>query len=115
MATAPLVIYAYPHNPRVLKTLVAANYNEVEIKLPEIQMGVTNKSPEFLAKFPLGKVPAMDTPYGPLCESNAIFRYGGLKRVQFSSFVGFCSAFTCCYTVSVLSFRVSSCGDLSSL
>jgi elongation factor 1-gamma len=38
-------------------------------------MGVTNKSADFLAKFPLGKVPAMETPEGPLTESEAIAYY----------------------------------------
>jgi len=38
-------------------------------------MGVDNKTPEFLKKFPLGQVPAMDTPDGPIFESNAMARY----------------------------------------
>ena len=38
-------------------------------------MGETNKTPEFLAKFPLGKVPALETPQGPIYESNAIMAY----------------------------------------
>ena len=33
------------------------------------------QTPEFLARFPTGKVPAMDTPNGPLFESFAIARY----------------------------------------
>jgi len=37
---------------------------------------VTNKSPEFLAKFPLGKVPALETADGfTLTESQAICRF----------------------------------------
>jgi len=44
--------------------------------MPEsFQMGVENKTPEFLAKNPNGQVPTMDTPDGPLFESNAIAKY----------------------------------------
>lgn len=39
-------------------------------------MGETNRTPDFLAKFPLGKVPAFETPSGlNLVESNAITQY----------------------------------------
>ena len=38
-------------------------------------MGKTNKSADFLAKFPYGKVPVMDTTDGPLYESDAIAFY----------------------------------------
>ena len=34
-----------------------------------------HKSPAFLAKNPLGKVPVLDTPSGPIFESGAIARY----------------------------------------
>lgn len=33
------------------------------------------KSPEYLQKHPLGKVPTLDTPEGPIFESNSILRY----------------------------------------
>ena len=41
------------------------------------EMGKTNKSPEFLAKFPLGKVPAFETPDGltRIFESDAITQF----------------------------------------
>lgn len=35
----------------------------------------TNKTPEFLATFPLGKIPAAITAEGPLYETNAIIEY----------------------------------------
>jgi len=38
-------------------------------------MGVTNKTAEYLKKNPFGLVPVMDTPDGPLYESNTIARY----------------------------------------
>ncbi|RRT38787.1 hypothetical protein BHE74_00048443 [Ensete ventricosum] len=38
-------------------------------------MGVSNKTPEFLKMNPLGKVPVLETPDGPIFESNAIARY----------------------------------------
>jgi elongation factor 1-gamma len=60
----------------VWKAAIAGQYTGVTVKEAEgFQMGVTNKTPEFLAKFPLGKVPAAETADGPLFESNAIARY----------------------------------------
>jgi elongation factor 1-gamma len=38
-------------------------------------MGKDNKTPEFLAKNPLGKVPVLETSHGCIFESNAIARY----------------------------------------
>ncbi|KAI8923895.1 hypothetical protein BC831DRAFT_468629 [Entophlyctis helioformis] len=69
-------IYTYPNNPRVHKALIAAKYNGVDVEEVHIQMGVDNKTPDFLAKFPLGKVPAFegaDKTY--IYESNAIAHY----------------------------------------
>jgi elongation factor 1-gamma len=45
--------------------------------VPDFQMGVTNRTPEFLAKFPLGKVPAFESGDGSfaLTEAQAIARY----------------------------------------
>lgn len=50
----------------------------VEITIAEgYEYGVTNKTPEFLAKFPMGKVPALETPSGlNIFEGTAIARYG---------------------------------------
>jgi elongation factor 1-gamma len=44
-------------------------------------MGVTNNSAEFLAKFPLGKVPALETSEGPLYETDAIAQYSKLSVI----------------------------------
>lgn len=49
-------IYTYPNNPRVWKAQIAGKYVGVEIETPAFEMGKDNKSTEFLAKFPAGKV-----------------------------------------------------------
>jgi len=49
-------IYTYPNNPRVWKALIAGKYAGVEIETPAFEMGKDNKTPEFLSKFPVGKV-----------------------------------------------------------
>jgi len=65
----------YQGNPRAFKVLIAAEYHEIEIKIPPFEMGKDNKTKNFLAKNPLGKVPVLDTPEGAIFESNAIARY----------------------------------------
>lgn len=50
--------------------------NGLEIKFPPFTMRETNKSPEFVTKFPLGKVPAFEGADGfCLTESIAIANY----------------------------------------
>lgn len=70
-------IYSYPGNPRVQKAQAAANLNGLEVTEPPFEMKKSNRSPEFLAKFPLGKVPAFETTDGKvrLFESDAIAQY----------------------------------------
>jgi hypothetical protein len=53
-----LVIHAPVGNKKnVFKALIAAEYVGVKIELtPSFEIGVTNKTPEFLAFSPLGKV-----------------------------------------------------------
>jgi len=68
-------LHSYPDNYRVWKTLIVAQYNNVSVELPDFTMNVDNKKPEFLAKFPNGEVPALETPEGPLSESGAIMKY----------------------------------------
>ncbi|CAK7357164.1 unnamed protein product [Dovyalis caffra] len=71
-----LVLHAGKTNKNAYKALIAAEYSGVDVKLVEnFEMGVTNKTPEFLKMNPLGKVPVLETPDGPLFESNAIARY----------------------------------------
>ncbi|KAG2421112.1 hypothetical protein HFD88_000728 [Aspergillus terreus] len=69
-------IYSYPNNPRVAKAQAAANINGLELDIPEFKIGETNRTPEFLAKFPFGKVPAFEGADGTtLVESDAIAQY----------------------------------------
>ena len=95
-------LYTYPESFRAYKVLIAAQYSGAELTVvsepPDFQLGKTNRSEEFLAKFPLGKVgiaqcvhncssfdlccavlqvPAFETAEGvPIYESNAIAHYG---------------------------------------
>jgi elongation factor 1-gamma len=82
-------IFSYPNNQRVWKAQIAGNFTGLQIEVPDFQIGVDNKTPEFAAKFPLQKVPALETPEGPLFESNAIARYaaryGGNSKIYGSS------------------------------
>ncbi|XP_055695401.1 elongation factor 1-gamma [Lutzomyia longipalpis] len=74
-----MTLYTYPNNFRAYKALIAAQYSGAKVKVAsetEFVFGETNKSQEFLRKFPLGKVPAYETADGQfLTESNAIAFY----------------------------------------
>ncbi|XP_001357735.1 elongation factor 1-gamma [Drosophila persimilis] len=67
-------LYTYPENFRAYKALIAAQYSGAKVKVADnFKFGETNKSAEFLKKFPSGKVPAFETADGKyLSESNAI-------------------------------------------
>uniref|UniRef100_A0A453NRU3 Elongation factor 1-gamma 2 n=1 Tax=Aegilops tauschii subsp. strangulata TaxID=200361 RepID=A0A453NRU3_AEGTS len=59
-----------------LRHLIAAEYSGVNVELvKDFQMGVSNHTPDFLKMNPIGKVPVLETPDGPVFESNAIARY----------------------------------------
>lgn len=82
-------IYSYPCNPRVYKVLITAQYSGERVEQPsDFQLGVTNKTPEFLAKFPFGKVPAMETCDGPLFESNAMAYYVAQGKSNGTQLIG---------------------------
>jgi len=70
-------LYTYPDNFRAQKALIAANYSGAQlIVAKDFVFGETNKTPDFLKKFPLGKVPAFEGSDGTnLTESNAIAYY----------------------------------------
>lgn len=70
-------LYTYPENFRAFKALIAAEYSGSKITVKsDFVFGETNKSAEFLKKFPLGKVPAFEGSDGTLLfESNAIAYY----------------------------------------
>jgi elongation factor 1-gamma len=70
-----------------MKLLIAAAMNGLEVPVaPNFVMGKTNKTPEYLAKFPLGKIPSFESANGYcLTESNAIGYYlceSGPKKDQ---------------------------------
>merc|ERR1712025_677530 len=67
-------LYTYPDNFRAFKALIAAKYSGAQVAVAkDFVFGETNKSAEFLKKFPLGKVPAFEGSDGLiLTESNAI-------------------------------------------
>ncbi|XP_047310948.1 elongation factor 1-gamma-like [Impatiens glandulifera] len=71
-----LVLYSGSTNKNAFKALIAAEYSGIQVDLaPNFQMGVTNKTPEFLKMNPIGKIPVLETPNGAIFESNAIARY----------------------------------------
>ncbi|XP_071691538.1 elongation factor 1-gamma 2-like [Rutidosis leptorrhynchoides] len=71
-----LIMHAGRENKNVYKALIAAEYVGVEVKMVDnFEMGVSNKSPEFLKMNPIGKIPVLETPDGPVFESNAIARF----------------------------------------
>lgn len=72
-------LYTYPQNTRAYKILIAAKYAGLDIEVPNFTMGVDNKTKQFLDKFPMGQVPALETPEGGIWESNAILRYVARK------------------------------------
>ncbi|KAG0727913.1 Elongation factor 1-gamma [Chionoecetes opilio] len=71
---SPQTLYTYPENFRAFKVLVAAQYSGAKVTTdPAFVFGDTNKTPAFLNKFPLGKVPAFESSDGRcIFESNAI-------------------------------------------
>ncbi|KAK8792982.1 hypothetical protein WA158_005145 [Blastocystis sp. Blastoise] len=77
-----LELYTYPCNNRAMMALIAAEYNHIDIKVPEFNFGVENKTPEFLALNPNGQVPTLKTPQGGLFESTAIARYVARMRAD---------------------------------
>ncbi|KIO11413.1 hypothetical protein M404DRAFT_127786, partial [Pisolithus tinctorius Marx 270] len=57
--------------------LAAADLSGLDIDVPHFEFGVTNRTPEFLEKFPLGKIPAFEDNTGfALVEGIAIARHG---------------------------------------
>merc|ERR1712198_794417 len=70
-------LYTYPDNFRAQKALIAAKYSGAQVTVAkDFVFGETNKTPAFLKKFPLGKVPAFEGSDGTLLtESNAIAYY----------------------------------------
>ncbi|KAM0902853.1 hypothetical protein ACQ4PT_019105 [Festuca glaucescens] len=71
-----LVLHAGSGNKNAFKSLIVAEYSGVNVDLAkDFQMGISNKTPQFLKMNPIGKVLVLETLEGPLFESNAIARY----------------------------------------
>ena len=97
-------LYTDLGNFRSFKILIAAEYNGVEIEIPDFKPKEDTKKPEFLKKSPLGRVPVLETASGSIFESNAIARYVARIRrdtelygatffesAQIDSWIDFCS------------------------
>ncbi|KAH0516671.1 Elongation factor 1-gamma [Microtus ochrogaster] len=73
-------LYTHPENWGAFKALIAAQYSGAQVRVlsapPHFHFGQTNRTPEFLRKFPAGKVPAFEGDDG-FCvfERNAIAYY----------------------------------------
>eukprot|EP00112_Aurelia_sp_Birch-Aquarium-sp1_P012904 Seg272.3 transcript_id=Seg272.3/GoldUCD/mRNA.D3Y31 product="Elongation factor 1-gamma" protein_id=Seg272.3/GoldUCD/D3Y31 len=84
-------LYTYPDNFRAFKALIAAEYSGAKVKTADFEFGKTNKSPDFLKKFPLGKVPAFEDNDGNcLYESNAIAYYVASEALHGSNRLDAC-------------------------
>jgi len=69
-------LYGHPAQYQTQVILSAAAIAGHEIEMEPFEFGVTNKSPEFLQKFSLGKVPAFEDNEGfKLFEGDAIARH----------------------------------------
>ncbi|PON83971.1 S-crystallin [Trema orientale] len=67
-------------NKNAFKSLIVAEHAGVKIEVAaNFELGVTNKTPEFLKMNPIGKIPVLETPDGPTFEIIAISRYGFTK------------------------------------
>ncbi|KAK8017053.1 hypothetical protein PG993_015242 [Apiospora rasikravindrae] len=79
-------IYSYPGNFRVQRAQVVAAINGLEVEVPGDFQMETTKTPDFLAKFPMGKIPAFEGADGfCIAEGAAIAMYlagSGPKREQ---------------------------------
>ncbi|KAF5875187.1 putative translation elongation factor eef-1b gamma protein [Botrytis fragariae] len=70
-------VYSYPNNPRTMKVTAAAFNNKTIDMFPDFVMFETNRTPEFLTDFPLGRVPVFKdaTSSFKLFESDSIAQY----------------------------------------
>lgn len=70
---------------------MVAKFAGLEVECVSIEMGKQNKTPEYLQKFPLGKVPAFEGADGYLltestaiclyCKSRGVFLAGGASSL----------------------------------
>merc|ERR1712226_1046936 len=84
----PDKLYTFPADHyRALKVQFAAGLSGHKLQVlasePDFVFGDTNKTPAFLAKFPMGKVPALETSKGDaVFESNAIAYYVANEQLR---------------------------------
>jgi len=71
----PRYILLSTNGSNAQKAIIAGLYGGVKVELPPFKMGIDNKTPEFLKKNPNGQVPTLESPDGPIWESNAIAKY----------------------------------------
>ncbi|KAI8140578.1 hypothetical protein BJV82DRAFT_623164 [Fennellomyces sp. T-0311] len=72
-------IQSYPENPRVAKAQIAAAYSGVSVDVKGFDLA-KDRTPEFMAKFPLGKIPAFSSDKVDLFESTAIAYYAAAQQ-----------------------------------
>ncbi|KAI7873074.1 uncharacterized protein EV154DRAFT_103788 [Mucor mucedo] len=77
---APIgTVKSYPQNTRVAKAQITAELSGVEFKVEEFNIQ-TDKNAEFLNKFPLGKIPVLESNEVNLFESSAIAFYAAAQK-----------------------------------
>jgi len=76
------ILYAYPGSLRAAKIQIAAEYSGSKLTNAEFEFGKTNATPEFLQKFPLGKVPAFHSDEVCLSETDAIASYVANEQLK---------------------------------
>eukprot|EP01017_Pseudomicrothorax_dubius_P030970 TRINITY_DN3907_c0_g1_i6.p1 TRINITY_DN3907_c0_g1~~TRINITY_DN3907_c0_g1_i6.p1 ORF type:complete len:437 (-),score=113.27 TRINITY_DN3907_c0_g1_i6:136-1446(-) len=77
---AKLTLYGALFNPKTNKILLTAAYANVTLHRQIMQNIKDTKTPEYLKKHGLGKIPLLETPAGYIFETNSICRY--LARLQ---------------------------------
>jgi len=80
-------LFTYPDNFKAFKALIAAEYSGKKVQVvstpPSFVLGETNATKEFLAKFPLGKVPAFESKEGQAFNcANAIAIFLGNDQLR---------------------------------
>ena len=63
------ILHTPAGNFRAFKILIAAEYNSVDVSVPEFD------ATKATSISPTGKAPVLETPLGPIFESNSIARY----------------------------------------
>lgn len=76
-------LYTFPNSFQANKILITAQYSGHSVTVaPDFVAGETDKSAQFLKKFPLGKVPAYESVDIKLFETNGISYYVGNEQTR---------------------------------